>query len=149
MSAVTLKPAEAWTAAAARVLLAFRASLANPERPYVTEKAFFWRYITPLEMSALYDRVVEVLVPNPMDRVGVNGLTHERLHMITTTLPLIRTEWHDPMGEAMRLREEVAERLFRELIAVLSARSASYLTPQAPRKVAKHAGPDRLFTRQK
>lgn len=46
----------------------------------------------------------------------------------------------------MRLRGEVAERLFSEFIAVLSARNASYLTPQTPRKLAKHAGPDRLFT---
>ena len=146
LSAVTLKPAEAWTAAATRVLLAFRASLANSERPHVTEQLFFWRFITPLEMTALDDRVVEVLLPNPLDRVGVNGLMHEKVHMIATTLRPMRMEWHDPMGEAMWLRGEVAEALFRELIAVLSARNASYLTPQVPRKVAKHAGPDRLFT---
>ena len=58
LAAVKLKPAEAWTAAAARVLLTFRASLANSERPHVTENLFFWRFITPLEMTALYDRVV-------------------------------------------------------------------------------------------
>ena len=146
LSAVTLKPAEAWTAAAARVLLAFRASLANSERPHVTEQLFFWRFITPLEMTTLYDRVIEVLLPNPLDRVGVSGLMHEKVHLIATTLRPMRVEWHDPMGEAMRLRGEVAERLFREFIAVLSARNASYLTPQTPRKLAKHAGPDRLFT---
>ena len=68
---------------------------------------------------------------------------HEKVHMIATTLRPMRMEWHDPMGEAMRLRGEVAERLFRGFIAVLSARNASYSTPQVPRKVAKHAGPDR------
>ena len=146
LSAVTLKPAEAWTAAATRHLLAFRASLANSERPHVTEQLFFWHFITPLEMTTLYDRVVQVLLPNPLDRVDVNGLMHEKVHMIATTLRPMRMEGHDPMGEAMRLRGEVAERLFREFIAVLSARNASYLTLQAPRKVAKHAGPERLFT---
>ena len=77
LSAVSLKPAEALAAAAARVLLAFRASLANPERPHATEQLFFWRFILPLEMQALYDRVVEVLLPNPLDQVGINGLMHE------------------------------------------------------------------------
>lgn len=38
LSAVSLKSAEAWTAAAARVLLALRASLANPGRPHATEQ---------------------------------------------------------------------------------------------------------------
>ena len=112
----------------------------------MTEQLFLWRFITPLEMTTLYDRVIEVLLPNPLDRVGVSGLMHEKVHLIATTLRPMRVEWHDPMGEAMRLRGEVAERLFREFIAVLSARNASYLTPQTPRKLAKHAGPDRLFT---
>ena len=97
-------------------------------------------------MTALYDRVVEVLLPNPLDRLDVNGLMHERAHMIATTLRPLRIEWHDPMGDATRHRGEDTEILFRERIAVLSARNASYLTPQAPQKVAKHAGPDRRFT---
>ena len=136
LSAITLKPAEAWTAAAARVLLAFRASVTNPDRPHITEHLFFWRFITQLEMAALYDRVVEVLLPNPLDRVGGNGLMHERVHMIATTLPPLRMEWHGSMGDAIRRREEVVKILFRDLIAVISVHNASYLIPQAPRKVA-------------
>ena len=52
LSSVTLKPAEAWTAAAALVLLAFCASLANSERPHFTEQLLVWRFITPLKMTA-------------------------------------------------------------------------------------------------
>lgn len=65
-------------------------------------------------MTALYDRVVEVLLPNPLDRVGVNGLMNERVYMIATTLHPLRMEWHDSMGDAMRRRGEVAEILFRD-----------------------------------
>ena len=97
-------------------------------------------------MQALYDRVVEVFLPNPLDRMGINRLLHERVHTIITTLPPVRTELHNLMGEPMQRRGEVAEGLFRELIAVFSVRNASYLAPQTPRMVAKHAGPDSLFT---
>ena len=90
-------------------MLAFRASLANPDRPRITEQLFFWRFITPPEMTAMYGRVVEVLLPNPLDRVGVNGLTHEGVHMIATTLRALGMKWLDHMGDSMRRRREVAE----------------------------------------
>ena len=67
---------------------------------------------------------------------------HEKVHIIAITLYPIRMEWHDLLEEAMSRRREVAGRLFHEFIAALSARNASYLTPQAERKVAEYKGLD-------
>lgn len=64
-------------------------------------------------MQALYDKVVEVLLSHPRDRMGINRRMHERVHMVPTTLRSMYTGWHNPMGEAVQLRGEVAEGLFR------------------------------------
>ena len=45
VSAVTLKPAEPWNAAAVRVLLAFRDSLAKPDRPRIVVFLAFYHTI--------------------------------------------------------------------------------------------------------
>lgn len=94
----------------------------------------------------MYDRVVEGLLPNPIDRVGISGLMHDKVHQISTTLRPLRMEWHDPMRTAMTHRGDVAQGLFRNFVDMLSFRSSAYVAPAAPRKTAKHARPDRLFT---
>ncbi|CAB1117657.1 unnamed protein product [Ectocarpus sp. CCAP 1310/34] len=95
-------------------------------------------------MIALFERVTEVLLPNPVDRAGVNGLLHERIHSVSTTLQKWRQESHHPMGDHMSHRGKVAEGLFRESVAVLSARSEPYMTPPTPRKPNRAGGQDRL-----
>ena len=145
-SGLALTPGEGWSAAAARILTIFRATRADPKRPYLTEQALFWRFATPVDLLQLYDRVVEVLLPNPFDRNRVSAILHETAYETTSSLSPLRMEWHDPLGEAMARRGMVAEKLFRKFVGVLSSRNASYITPPAPRKQAKVAGPDRLFS---
>ena len=65
-------------------------------------------------MTALYDRVVEVLLPNPLNQVGVKRLTHERVRMIATTFHPLRMEWHELMGDSMR---RVEKRLLKDCSA--------------------------------
>ncbi|CAB1097083.1 unnamed protein product [Ectocarpus sp. CCAP 1310/34] len=142
LQSMVLGTPESMPTAAARVLAAFRATLVDPDRPHVTEQRFFWRYISAVQMIALFEGVTEVLLPNPVDGAGVNGLLHERTHSISTTLQKLRQESHNPMGHHMRHRRTVAEGLFHEFVAVLSARSKPYMTPPTPRKPT--GGQDRL-----
>ncbi|CAB1108798.1 unnamed protein product [Ectocarpus sp. CCAP 1310/34] len=113
---------ESMPIAAARVLAAFRATL----------------------MIALFERVTEVLLPNPVDRAGANGLLHGRKHSVSTTLQKLRQESHHPMGDHMSHRGTMAEGLFREFVAVLSVRSKQYMTPPTPRTPNRAGGQDRL-----
>ncbi|CAB1118123.1 unnamed protein product [Ectocarpus sp. CCAP 1310/34] len=138
-SALTLTPEDGWSAAAARILSVFRATRADPERPYMTEQALFWRFATPVALIELYDRVVEVLLPTPFDRNGVSAKLHGIAYETTSSLGPLRMEWHDLLEEAMARRGVTAEKFFRKFVGVLSARNASYITPPAPRKHAKVA----------
>ncbi|CAB1110205.1 unnamed protein product [Ectocarpus sp. CCAP 1310/34] len=144
LQAMMLGTPKSMPTAAVRVLAAFRATLVDPDRPHITEQRFFWRYISAVQMIALFERVTEVLLPNPVDRAGVNGLLHERIHSVSTTLQKLRQESHHPMGDHMSHRGKVAESLFREFVAVLSARSKPYMTPPTPRNPTRAGGQDRL-----
>lgn len=57
------KTNEAWHAVAARVVKAFRALNAAPERPHASEMNFFWRYISEKDMRRLFDRLADVRMP--------------------------------------------------------------------------------------
>jgi len=138
------KDNEAWNAVAARVLLAFRATLANADRPYITESALFWRFVTILELKTLYEKLLEVLLPLAVDRLGLQGTLHTKAHETDVALRAFRMEWHDPMSANMTARGVTAERMFRDLVSVLAARAAQYSTPRASSK--KIGGPDRLFS---
>ena len=146
LAAMALSPGEGWSSGAARVVSAFRAARADPERPYMTEQAFFWCFVTPVEMTALYDRVVEVLLPNAFDRNGVSAILHEKTYRTNALLSPLRMEWHDPKGAAMTQRGQVAEGLFREFVGVLASRNASYLAPASSKKPVHVGGPDRLYS---
>lgn len=68
---ITREASESLASAAARVLVAFRSVLVDPARPRITEPEFFWRHISARQMKTLYERLLEVLLPAVIDRVGV------------------------------------------------------------------------------
>lgn len=143
---VTRRPSESWASAAARVLVVFRATQVDPSHPHITEPTFFWRHITARTMKALYERMVEVLLPNAIDRVGLSGLLHIEFAAVDRALEPLRTESHDPMNENMVARGVEALGLYDRFMHVLSMRTSSYEEPSASRKPTKGAGPDMLFS---
>ena len=144
LNALRRKENEAWTAVAARVVLNYRATLANADRPYITEAPLFWRFVSTLELKALYEKLLAVLIPQVVDRIGLQSLMHDKTHEVDTTLQPLRVEWHDPRGHHMTQRGVVAEELFRKFTSVLSVRASQYRPVAAPK--SKIAGPDRLFS---
>lgn len=82
LSAISLKASVCWASAAARVLVAFRVAQVDPARPHVTLPKYLWRHITARLIQALYERIVEVLLPNATDRVGVSGLMHTGIQIV-------------------------------------------------------------------
>lgn len=88
LSSITLRPAESWASAAARVLVAFRATPVDPARPRVTEPAFGVTY--QRSIKTFYERAVEVVLPNVVDRVKVSGLLHIQFIAVDETLEPLR-----------------------------------------------------------
>ncbi|CAB1096027.1 unnamed protein product [Ectocarpus sp. CCAP 1310/34] len=86
LAAMTLSPGEGWSSRAASVVSAFGAARAHPERPYITEQALFWCFVTPVQMTALYDCEGQVLLPNAFDRNGVSAILHEKSYRTNALL---------------------------------------------------------------
>lgn len=127
-----------WHAVAARVVKAFRALNADPERPHASKMNFFWRYISEKDMRRLFDRLADVLMPrlsNPFDRNGITALLLQQSHDMSTKLRMFRVEWHAPLGVAMERRGRETQQMCKSLIDVLSARSVS-CAPQKPKKTS-------------
>ena len=59
LHAITVRGSEAWKAAARRLVVVYRAFVANPIRPHISEAAFFWRYISEIQLSDLLERIVQ------------------------------------------------------------------------------------------
>lgn len=126
VDSLTKTNSEAWPPVAARVLLSFRASMTDPERPYITEHWCLWRAISTRQLAQLFDKLVELLLPNPLDHVGISGILQEITLLITEQIGPMRVESHNLLRRAMTSRAKVAEDLHRICVDVLSARVSSY-----------------------
>lgn len=143
---MTKTPLESWPAAAARVQLAYSATMVDADRLYVTESWSLWRAIATRQLTSLLDTLVAVLLPNPVDKIGISAILHERTLDIKNVLGSMRVETHNPRGAHMDARGKVAERLFRSFVDVLSARVTDYQTMQTAPSKTPRVGVDKLFT---
>lgn len=146
LEGVTREPNEAWSAAAARVVKHFRVTRINPDRPCASESQYFWRFLSELEMKTLFNRLADVLMPSPFERVGVSGLLLEHTSRISEELRMLRLNMHDPCGEDMVARGVITHRLFKKFADVLSSQSVS-CKPPAAKKGSKSVG-DNMFSLQ-
>ena len=94
-ASLTRKPHEHAMTAVARVLDAFRASIANANRPHLTENPFFWCHLTSGDLQRLFERILEVVVPVD-ERVGFSGLMNQQYSLIDSTIFPLAIEYHDP-----------------------------------------------------
>eukprot|EP00903_Cladosiphon_okamuranus_P005462 g5447.t1 len=96
------------------------------------------------DMNAMYNRLTDVLMPNPFERNGVSGLLLEHCNRMSECLRRQRFEWHDPMSDRMVQRGEITRKLFKSFADVLSARSVS--CKPVRQKRGKAAGAESMFS---
>ena len=139
---ITVRDAEAWKAAARRLVVVYRALIADPVLPHISEATFFWRYITEQQLSDLLERLVQMLLPSAFDQNGLQGVVHERLLRIADEVRPLRVDFARPMGEPMRARGVKTESVFGGMVTLLSARSHVY---QPAARGGPKGGPTQRF----
>lgn len=145
LDAVRRQPNEAWATAAARVVKTFRAMFATADRPFMSETRFFWRFVSEADLRALFNRLADVLMPNPFERNGVSSLLLEHTQRISVSLRKRRLEWHDPCSEEMVARGVEAHKMFKAFADILSSQSVSCVKG-TPKRGGKQVGSDNMFS---
>ena len=98
---ITVGEAEAWKAAARRLVLAYRAHTADPVRPHISEAGLFWRYITEEQLTDLLERLVQLLLPSAFDQSGLQGVVHERVPRVQVEIRPLQIDYVNPTGLSM------------------------------------------------
>ena len=67
---ISIFPRESWLAAAARFVQFYRASTVDPASPYSSEEAYFWSQLPVDQLDYLQSKVIELCIPQPIDRTA-------------------------------------------------------------------------------
>ena len=51
----------------------FRAVVADPDHPHAAEATYFWRYVTERQLYELFERVIDAVLTNLLDRLSLNS----------------------------------------------------------------------------
>ena len=94
--AVHVKPTEEWRSAASRLVHNYRAVVANPDRPHASKATYFWRYATERQLYELFERVITVVLTNPLDRLSLSALLHDGVARIKREVRPLSIVFHDP-----------------------------------------------------
>ena len=112
IASINVKGAEAWRAAARRLVLVFRASTADRERPHIPEATYFWRYVSEKQLTDLIERLVCLLLPNGFDQAGLQSAMHAQFVRVRTNIQPLQVGHVNPLGQGMVLRGNKTEGLF-------------------------------------
>ncbi|CAN0258076.1 unnamed protein product, partial [Scytosiphon promiscuus] len=96
-------------------------------------------------MRNLFNRLANVLMPNPFERNGVSSLLLEHTQRISESMRRLRLQWHDPTGVAMVQRGAETHRLYKAYAGVLSAQSVS-CTQTTQKRGGKQVRSDNMFS---
>ena len=132
--AVQIRPGEKWKNVASRLVRNFRAVVADPDRPHASEATYFWRYVTERQLYELFERVIDAVLTNPLDRLSLNSLLHDAVARVKREVQPLPIAFHDPLGLDMQKRGQVTEHVFSGFVERLALRSSAYRSvPTLPR----------------
>ena len=121
--------AEAWKAASRRLVLVYRAYLADPVRPHISEATYFWRYINEEQLGDLLERLVHLLLPSAIDQTGLQGVVHERIWRIAVEVRPMMVDYANPTSSMMTQRGVKTEGFFTGMVDLISTRQTVYGQP--------------------
>ena len=144
-----VRPGEEWRNVAARLVHNYRAVVGDPDRPYASEATYFWRYATERQLYELFERVINAVLTNPLNRLSLDVLLHDTVARIKREVRPLPIAFHDSLGMDMRTRGKVTESVFSEFVDRLASRSSTYRSvttlPQNARP-SPSKGPTQLFS---
>ena len=132
--AIQVRPGEEWRNVASRLVRHFRTVVVDPDRPHASEATYFWRYVTERQLYELFERVIDAVLTNPLDRLSLNSLLHDAVARVKREVRSLSIAFHDPLGIDMQKRGQVTENVFSEFVERLALRSSTYSSaPVLPR----------------
>ena len=126
IASINVKGAEAWRAAARRLVLVFRASTADRERPHIPEATYFWRYVSEKQLTDLIERLVCLLLPNGFDQAGLQSAMHAQFVRVRTDIRPLRVDYVNPLGQGMVNRGNKIDGILTEFVDFVSERRTVY-----------------------
>ena len=124
--AVQVRPGEEWRKVASRLVHNFRAVVADPDRPHASEAIYFWRYVAERQLYELFERVIDAVLTNPLDRLSLNSLLYDAVARVKREVRSLPIAFHDPLGLDMQKRGQVTEHVFSEFVERLALRTSAY-----------------------
>ena len=116
--------AESWQAASRRLNVVYRAHIADARRPHISEAAFVWRYITEDQVKDLMERLVDLLLSNPFDQPGLQGVVHERVLCMQVGILPLQIYYLHPLSPNMTFRGRMTKGFYSGIIDLVSTRKS-------------------------
>ena len=54
----------------------------DPNRPHASEATYLWRYATERQLYELFERVINAILTNPLDRLSLSALLYDAIARI-------------------------------------------------------------------
>ena len=106
LHAATVSGTEACEAVARRLVVLYRAFMADPGRPYISEATITLGYMTQAQLTHLLERLVQLLLPSAFEQSGLQGVVHERFLRIHEEIRPPRVDILNLLGAPMVVRGE-------------------------------------------
>ena len=109
---VQARSGEEWRNVASRRVRTYRVVVADLVHPHESEATYLWRYATKRQLYKLFERTINAVLTNPLDRLSLNALLHDVTARIKREVRPLPIAFHDPLGMGMRTRGKVNENVF-------------------------------------
>ena len=89
---------EGYQGAATRLVLYFRALVADPDKPHISEEPYVWSYINDRLLRMLLERVLTLFSPSPWEQSGLQAAMHLMTARLNKELQPVSVNVNDPLG---------------------------------------------------
>ena len=123
---ISLQPNESWTSAMNRLILTWCAAHVDPEKPYLSEQALFWRVVSVADLKAIQERAVALCLPSEEEQGRL------RSFLLTHNIPLgwtlgRMTVDHSALTSAAAVhRGQVSREIFESFCKVMAEEGVKY-----------------------
>ena len=80
--AVQARPGGEWRNVASQLVRNYRAVVVDPDRLHALEVTYFWRYAPKRLLYELFERLINAILTNPLDRLNLNALFYDAVARI-------------------------------------------------------------------
>ena len=110
------------------MVLYTRAKEVDPDRPFISEDRFFWRYLAHHVLTEMLDRTVQLFLPQRLDNRAMEGQIIQAVQDIKEICTAHPINFSQPLSSGMTERENLLKALHNRFVTGLTNRSHNFLT---------------------